>query len=171
MERFLIASTVRAVVGQRLVRRLCLECREVYAPDATTFKQVANIFGTDSPAVIKQIHQLEEQALKDGIGKNPPATGKNSKKPSTETLATSETKINQLWKAHEDGCNACGRTGYKGRIGIYEVLGSTSEIQKLIVSNATSDIIQNEAVSNGMITMQLDGLIKALRGQTTIKRY
>jgi len=88
---------------------------------------------------------------------------------STETLATSETKINQLWKAHEDGCNACGRTGYKGRIGIYEVLGSTSEIQKLIVSNATSDIIQNEAVSNGMITMQLDGLIKALRGQTTIE--
>jgi type II secretory ATPase GspE/PulE/Tfp pilus assembly ATPase PilB-like protein len=54
-------------------------------------------------------------------------------------------------------------------MGIYEVLDNSSEIQKLIVGNATSEVIQNQAMKEGMITMQLDGFIKALRGQTTIE--
>jgi type IV pilus assembly protein PilB len=74
-----------------------------------------------------------------------------------------------LWKAHQDGCENCNNTGYRGRIGIYEVLDNTSDIQKLIVTNDTSDNIQNAAIQNGMVTMQTDGLIKALRGWTTIE--
>ena len=54
-------------------------------------------------------------------------------------------------------------------MGIYEVLGNSTEVQKLIVSNATSDVIQAQAVKEGMVIMQLDGFIKALRGQTTIE--
>ena len=168
IEPFLIASTVRAVVGQRLVRRLCLDCREVYTPDATTMKQISTTFGIDSPSVMKQVHEMEEKAREVGVGRNVP-NAKSRKQPSTDGLATSETRINQLWKASEDGCNTCGHTGYKGRVGIYEVLGNNSTIQKLIVSNATSDVIQEEAIKNGMITMEVDGFIKALRGQTTIE--
>lgn len=165
IEPFLIASTVRAVVGQRLVRRLCVDCRESVTPDAPSLKQIAEIFGTDTTPMMKHIHQLESLALQGGIGKTNTGKGKDS----TEALSTSETKITRIWKANDGGCESCGHTGYKGRMGIYEVLANSQNIQKLIVSNATSEIIQEESVKEGMVTMQLDGFIKALRGQTTIE--
>lgn len=165
IEPFLIASTVRAVVGQRLVRRLCPDCKESTTPDAPTLKQLASIFGTDDTSTMKQIHALEQQALEGGVGKT--SAGK-SKTDSTE-LSTTETKINKIYKAHDGGCDACNHVGYKGRMGIYEVLGNTEDIQKLIVSNATSDVIEQQAIKEGMVTMQIDGFIKALRGQTTIE--
>ncbi len=165
IEPFLIASTVRAVVGQRLVRRLCVECREEYEPVAATLKQIDGIFSTGDSAVMKHIHELEESALAGGIGKG---TGAKTDK-SAIPLGTTETAIKKLWKAHEGGCSACNHTGYKGRIGIYEVLSNSQEIQKLIVANATSDQIQQQAMKEGMTTMQFDGFIKALRGQTSIE--
>ena len=54
-------------------------------------------------------------------------------------------------------------------MGIYEVLRNTDEVQQLIVSNATSEKLQVQAIADGMLTMQFDGLIKALRGQTSIE--
>ncbi len=67
------------------------------------------------------------------------------------------------------GCADCGMNGYQGRMGIYEVLEVNEEISKMIVSHATSDDIQLAAVRDSMLTMQQDGFIKALRGQTTIE--
>lgn len=166
VEPFLIASTVRAVIGQRLVRRLCVDCRESYAPDEATLKQVAEIFHTDDPETMKHVHKLEEVALAAGIGKANPS--KKSKE-TTSDLATTDAKIVKLWKAHDGGCDSCNHTGYKGRMGIYEVLENNSDIQKLIVSNSTSENIQQEAIRAGMVTMQTDGFIKALRGQTSIE--
>lgn len=165
IEPFLIASTVRAVVGQRLVRKLCVDCREEYTPDATTLKQITETFSINNEATMKYIHGLEEQALEGGIGKS--NTGKS--KANTEKLSTSASKIERLFKAHEDGCDACNHTGYRGRVGIYEVLGNSVEVQKLIVANATSDAIQEQAIKDGMVTMQLDGFVKALRGQTSVE--
>ncbi len=165
IEPFLIASTVRAVVGQRLVRRLCVDCREEIAPDTATLKQIAEIYGTGNTSIMKHIHELEEQALAGGIGK----VSSGKAKLDTSTLSTTDSKITRIFKAHEDGCDTCGHSGYKGRMGIYEVLDNSSDLQKLIVSNATSDVIQNQAIKEGMVTMQLDGFIKALRGQTTIE--
>jgi type II secretory ATPase GspE/PulE/Tfp pilus assembly ATPase PilB-like protein len=161
----LIASTVRAVVGQRLVRRLCVDCREEVAPDAATLKQIAEIFGTDDSGVMKRIHQLEEQALAGGIGKA--NTGKSQA--DTGKLSTTDTKITRLFKVHDGGCESCGHIGYKGRMGIYEVLDNSQEIQKLIIANGTSDQIQQQAIKEGMVTMQFDGFIKALRGSTTVE--
>jgi type II secretory ATPase GspE/PulE/Tfp pilus assembly ATPase PilB-like protein len=54
-------------------------------------------------------------------------------------------------------------------MGIYEVLANTVEVQKLITANATSNTIQDQAIADGMVTMQVDGLIKALRGQTSVE--
>lgn len=166
IEPFLIASTVRAVVGQRLVRRLCSDCRERYAPEQPILKQVSTVFHIDSDAAMKTIHQLEVSALEGGIGKN--ASGK-AQKTSTEDLSTDEKSIKFLWRPKEGGCDACGHTGYRGRMGIYEVLDNSSDIQKLIVGNATSEVLQQQAIKDGMITMQLDGFIKALRGQTSVE--
>lgn len=166
IEPFLIASTVRAIVGQRLVRRLCIDCREAYAPDEAALKQIDKTFKTSEAAQLKYIHDLEKQALAGGIGK---PTGGKPAKTSTADLSTSETKITRLYKPHDNGCNACNHTGYKGRIGIYEVLGSSEAVQHMIVGSSTSDEIQRQAISEGMITMQLDGFIKALRGQTSVE--
>lgn len=165
IEPFLIASTVRAVVGQRLVRRLCVDCREEIVPDAAVLQQIADIYDTNTATTMRRIHDLEKQALDGGIGR----ASDGKAKVDTTKLSTTESKIARLFKAHEDGCDSCGHSGYKGRMGIYEVLENSSSVQRLIVGNATSEVIQTEAIKSGMITMQLDGFIKALRGQTTIE--
>ncbi len=165
VEPFLIASTIRAVVGQRLVRRLCIDCRQPYKPDSEELKKLIDIFNIGDSKTMANIHDLEKQAHEGGVGK----TSEDRKaKTSVNDLATTETGIKQLWKPAKDGCDVCGHTGYKGRVGIYEVLANNPDIEKLIISNGTSDQIQNEAIKNGMVTMQLDGFIKALRGQTSV---
>lgn len=166
IEPFLIASTVRIVIGQRLVRRLCTDCRETYAPDAVVLEKLLKVFQIKSAESLKQLHELEKSALATGVGAtNPSKTNKHD----AAELGTSPSGIIKLWRPHEDGCNTCNRTGYRGRMGIYEVLRNTEPIQQLIVSNATSEKLQTQAIQDGMLTMQLDGLIKALRGQTSIE--
>lgn len=161
IEPFLIASTVRAVVGQRLVRRLCPECREPVEPSAEELKRLAEVFSIDENGM-KSIHHLEQKALEGGIGKT---NGKGG----TNELSTTDSKISRIWRAHEGGCANCNKTGYKGRIGIYEVLHNSEDVQKLIVANSTSEVIQQQAVKEGMVVMRVDGFIKALRGQTSIE--
>lgn len=153
VEPFLIAATVRAMIGQRLVRRLCEACKQPYKPDGQELK----LFGITGRAQIGRLHELERQALKEGIGtKNP-------------ELATKSNSVIKLWRANGKGCEGCDHTGYKGRTGIYEVLPISQTVQRLLVSHATSVAIQDQAVKEGMVTMQIDGLIKALRGQTSIE--
>ncbi|HJQ09374.1 MAG TPA: GspE/PulE family protein [Candidatus Saccharimonadales bacterium] len=166
IEPFLIASTVRIVVGQRLVRRLCIECREQFVPDNAQLERLYHSFGLDGKTSLKQINALEVQALENGIGKS---SGAGAKAKVENGLSTTASTIQRLWRAHDGGCNVCNHTGYKGRIGVYEILRTSSEIQKLIVANGTSDAMQDVAIKEGMLTMQADGLIKALRGETTIE--
>ncbi|MGB4966975.1 MAG: GspE/PulE family protein [Candidatus Saccharimonadales bacterium] len=166
IEPFLIASTVRIVIGQRLVRRLCPDCREVRDPTEKELAQIGKVFGLKDSATLQRLHQLEKQALEGGIGAT---NSSKTNKADTSALSTGEKSINKLWKAHDEGCDSCGHTGYRGRMGIYEVLTNTDRIQQLIVSSATSEKIQTIAIQEGMLTMQVDGLVKALRGQTTIE--
>jgi len=161
VEPFLIASTVRVVIAQRLVRRLCVDCRKAVAPDAATVKQLEKSFRLDDNGGIKRIHELEMLAAHDGIGKT---TEKGE-----PDISTSASGITRLWQANDDGCDNCNHSGYKGRVGIYETLNNSSEVQKMIVGGSTSENIETAAIQEGMITMQLDGLVKSLRGQTTIE--
>jgi type IV pilus assembly protein PilB len=161
IEPFLIASTVRAVIGQRLVRRLCVVCRERYEPDKPQLDGLTKMFHLDDPKEITRYHELEKQALDGGVGKSEDETGNE--------LSTTDKTILHLWRAHKGGCDACSHNGYKGRIGIYEALGNSEDIQTMIVENSTSEKIQQQAMAEGMITMQIDGFIKALRGLTAIE--
>lgn len=165
IEPFLIASTVRAVVGQRLVRKLCVDCREQYKPDAAALKEIDTLFGTGAPAVMKHIHELEESALGGGIG----ASSSGKSKVDTAKLSTADSKITTLYRPKDGGCSSCSNTGYRGRMGIYEVLSGSTDIQQQIISGNTSEQIQDTAIKQGMVTMQLDGFIKALRGQTSVE--
>ncbi len=156
IEPFLIASTVKAVVGQRLVRRLCMTCRLQYTPQDNEIEEVIKLFNLTEGQNFEHIHQLEQQAMEQHVGGDTP-------------MSTTGSTITQLWKANPEGCDECNRTGYKGRIGIYEVLGVSIPIQKMITANATSNQIQDQAISEGMVTMQADGLVKVLRGNTALE--
>ena len=70
---------------------------------------------------------------------------------------------------HGVGCIKCGNLGYKGRLGLYETIPMTPEIQKLIqTENVTDNEIENEAIKNGMLNMTQDGILKALNGDTSL---
>ena len=155
IEPFLIASTVKAVIGQRLVRRLCMNCRQEYTPSEEEIKYIAEMFKINTES-IKKIHNLEDQAFEDKIGGDTP-------------MGSTDLGIERLWRPNPEGCDECGHNGFKGRVGIYEVLGISIPIQKMITANATSNDIQDQAISEGMVTMQMDGLIKSLRGITTVE--
>lgn len=156
IEPFLIASTIRAIVGQRLVRRLCTTCRVSYQVDDKQMTALRDSFSLDETA-LKHLHELEVEAASEHVGDE------------NTTINSSDTAINSLWKASEEGCDDCHQTGFRGRVGIYEVLANSIPIQKLIVSNATSNQIQDQAIVEGMNTMQTDGIVKALRGVTTVE--
>ncbi len=158
IEPFLIASTARAIVGQRLVRKLCMNCRVAYEPTADDIKEITDAFHLNDSASMAHLHELEKTAASQGIGES-----------IGDDFGSTETTIKKLYRAAENGCDQCNKTGYKGRLGIYEVLNNTSAIQKLIVGNATSENIQDQAIRDGMDTMQVDGLIKTLRAETSVE--
>src|SRR3989338_8116010 len=111
IEPFLIASTVRAVIGQRLVRRLCPQCRERYEADTKSLEGLGEIFNFNDTAVMSRLNQLEKEAQAGGIGVD--------KDGRPDELASTAKGITRLWRAHEGGCEACNHNGFKGRIGIY----------------------------------------------------
>ena len=156
VEPFLIASTVKLAIGQRLVRRLNPETRVSYTPTPDELKSIMTSFGLSYENDMMQIHNLEKQAKADGIGGDLP-------------LSTDGKTINILWKADEKDDSPGSIGGYKGRKGIYEALNNATSIQRLITANATSEQINDQALKNGMISMTLDGFIKCLRGETTVE--
>jgi type IV pilus assembly protein PilB len=147
IEPFLIASVVRAVIGQRLVRRLVVDESEAFEPSADEKKEIERNFDIKSEAEWARIMKLINEA-QEAFGK--PVTPKL-----TLYRPKKELPLNS--------------TGYKGRMGVYEVLYNSNDIQKTIVANGTSDEIQALAMKEGMITMQLDGFVKAAMGMTTIE--
>jgi type II secretory ATPase GspE/PulE/Tfp pilus assembly ATPase PilB-like protein len=152
------------------VRRLCIDCRQPFTPDATLLKSLDKSFRISENGGFKRFHELEQQALQDGIGA--PMVDKEGKEKAGSKdggLSSSESAFTRLWKANDEGCDTCGHSGYKGRIGIYEVLNNSPEVQKMIVGNSTSENIEKAAIGENMLTMQLDGVIKVLRGLTTIE--
>jgi type IV pilus assembly protein PilB len=156
IEPFLIASTVKAVIGQRLVRRINPVTRQSYVPTEEEKQAIVRMFNLPAGQDFRYIHEMEKMAAAEGIGGDTP-------------LSTDEKGINTLWRPNPDDNDNDAHNGYKGRIGIYEALANTLAVQKLIMNHATSNQLATQAVADGMMTMQNDGLIKALRGETTIE--
>jgi len=155
IEPFLIASTIRAVVGQRLVRRINKESRISYQPTLEEQQMIIKLFNLLPGQDFRYIHELEKKAAAEGVGGDTP-------------LSTDENGIKRLWQADHNDNRDGTLNGYRGRIGIYETLNNSDAIQQLIISNATSNQIKDESIKEGMMTMQTDGLIKVLRGETTL---
>ena len=122
VEPFLVASPIRGVQAQRLVRKPCSRCAEPVAPPSYLADQLA--------------------AMPEGM-------------------------LGDQW-VRAVGCDACQQTGYRGRIGIYELVPMSSEMQDMIVAGATLNELKRFARSQGCRTLFQDGLIKASQGRTTL---
>ncbi len=147
VEPFLLASTINTVIGQRLVRKICQDCKK---PLEANEAQVASIKKTLEPV----------------LPKDKETQGSASKKLGYDSLPLGAQNAYTLYKA--DGCKNCVN-GFRGRIGIFEVIGMNSAIEQLLVRHATTSEIHAQAVKDGMITMKQDGYLKALAGITTLE--
>ena len=131
---YLLAPALNAMIGQRLIRRVCEQCKREIKLDDETDKRVLDL-----------LKQLREEDRK-------------------------EIDFNNLRFFDGGGCEACQGIGYKGRIGIYEVLTMNQEIEKLILASQASEYsLRDNAKKNGIITMAQDGLLKALDGITSVE--
>lgn len=153
---YLLASSTRVTVAQRLIRKLCQVCHERYQLSSEQSASVARSFGVQTAGSFKKVAQLEKAAQQAGLGEDPRA---NSKADS----------ITHLWKAKTEGCDACHHTGYNGRIALTEVLPMFETLQQALLSeNSTTVSLQALAVKEGFIPIGLDGLTKALRGLVSV---
>ncbi len=121
LEPYVIASALIGVVAQRLVRRLCHQCRRQYTPDADTLRAL----------------NLTEETAAHFVFYKPV------------------------------GCEDCNHTGYRGRMGIYEVMQVNDKVRRLIAQRAGEDMIRDAAIAAGMVTLGEDALAKVKSGLTS----
>jgi type II secretory ATPase GspE/PulE/Tfp pilus assembly ATPase PilB-like protein len=142
VQPFLIASTTNVVIAQRLVRKICMNCIQSYTLSKKAIDELKKTFNLD--AIFKI---LEAQGI----------------------IISSKVPIESLLFYKGKGCKQCNNTGYKGRIGIFEVLEITKDVSQMIVNKVSALDILKYAVSQGMLTMLQDGFIKAKNGMTSIE--
>lgn len=123
VEPFLISSTLEAVLGQRLLRSICPDCRSAYQPNESLLQE----------------------------------------------LDLSPREIGQRHFSYGKGCEKCNQTGYRGRIGIYELMKISDPIRHLINERAPSVVLKQKAVELGMVTLRQDGVRSIFAGHTTIE--
>jgi type IV pilus assembly protein PilB len=126
VEPFLTGSAVSAVLAQRLARKLCPHCCEMYSPSA-------------------------EELLRNRV--------------SPEVAAASDGAAFY----RKRGCPRCGHTGYKGRIGVYQLMVMTEELESLAVGRASREELERSAIEQGMRTLWDDGLAKVAAGITSLE--
>ncbi len=135
VEPFLLASTLNVSMAQRLVRKICIACKEEYKAPEAMAQQIKDILKSKEGIVsVKEIADGDSITLYRG-----------------------------------KGCEVCGTTGYKGRVGVYEVMDISEAIVELMLNNKSSGEIERKAVEEGMVTLMQDGVMKTLEGLTTIE--
>ncbi|MFL5471465.1 MAG: type IV-A pilus assembly ATPase PilB [Gemmatimonadales bacterium] len=123
IEAFNVASAVNLVVAQRLIRRICKDCKAEH----------------------------------------------NYTDPELAALGTNIESLRKLTFMKGTGCDTCSGTGYKGRAGLYEVMALSPELRRMILRGASVVEIRDQAVSEGMLTLRMDGMKKIERGITTLE--
>ena len=142
IEPFLLASTLSLVVAQRLVRRICTSCRESYAPDGSLARVLQAKGDIDKTIAVLQA----EGALPKG--ENPLASVR-------------------LFRGK--GCHQCSGTGFRGRLGIFEMFEIDGQIKEMIMDRRDATSMRHSALENGMKSLLQDGLAKAFFGETTLE--
>lgn len=139
---FLIATTVNMIIAQRLVRKICPNCIQSYNLDSQTVAEL------EKQLNIPDILQAMERE---------------------KSIMNAKKGLSSLLFYRGKGCKQCNSTGYKGRIGIYEILENNEEMSSLILKNASADSIRQYSKERGALSIIEDGFIKAKNGVTTIE--
>lgn len=157
LEPFNVASALNVILAQRLVRRICSKCKIKYEPEDA---ELAGAKVTRD-STMRDL-RFTERALADAK-----ARATKEAAPHLEHLCL-DTRVGDLpfFKGH--GCDACNGSGLRGRQGLYEVMFMTNHLKKLVVQNADSQVLRDEAISEGMLTLRMDGWLKVLKGLTTM---
>jgi type IV pilus assembly protein PilB len=136
---FLLPASMNAIIAQRLVRRLCPHCKKAVPAEKLDPKVQATVKKAISRTDKKElVSRVPAEALQNPAFYEPV------------------------------GCEACGNTGYSGRVGIYEILEIGPEIKRLIIEGASGVQINETAIDTGMISLEQDGIMKALCGATSL---
>ncbi len=133
VEPFLITSSVHTVIGQRLARKICADCKEK-----------VTLAAEEKAEIMEEVRRM----------------------PKEQQAALHEADLTFY---RGKGCDVCGGKGYKGRVGIFEVLDVTEGIRDLVLKRSSGAVITEQAVAAGMVTMTQDGILKALKGMTTLE--
>lgn len=139
---FLVATTTNVIIAQRLVRKICPNCIQSYKLDKQTTEELK--------------HQLDLENIMHTLEKK-------------KIITDAKSGIESLLFYRGKGCKQCSNSGYKGRIGIYEVLEITEEMSELILKKASPAELKKQAEKQEMLTVVEDGFIKAKNGITTIE--
>jgi general secretion pathway protein E len=142
IEPFLVTSSLMGVLAQRLVRRLCIACRETYRP---------------TKAELERLH-IPPEAFYAGQFKI-----------ATYITKAPPPPPGMLYRQHEGGCSVCGQRGYAGRSAIYELLLITDAVRELSLRKSDAATLKKAALATGMRTLRTDGAGKVLAGITSIE--
>ncbi|MBI2633945.1 MAG: Flp pilus assembly complex ATPase component TadA [Parcubacteria group bacterium] len=130
VQPFLLPATLNLMISQRLVRRLCPDCKKKVKVEAEELEKVID----------EALHTLPEKA-KHSLRHEKPYT---------------------IYEPQ--GCPTCNNKGTLGRVGVYEILRMTPELEKIILSGVSESTLREEAIRQGMVTMHQEGVLKALEG-------
>ncbi len=141
----LMASTFVAIIGQRLVRKICPNCKEVTMPDDSLLQLVGLSRNRQEDRSTFEVFRQTDRQI--------PALSRDRQ---------------EMTFYHGKGCTRCFQTGYRGRIGIFEILAISPAIAQMIGQRSPAQSIVQKAREEGMITMMEDGVEKAGQGVTTL---
>jgi type II secretory ATPase GspE/PulE/Tfp pilus assembly ATPase PilB-like protein len=154
MDPFNFADALLGILAQRLAKRLCGDCKEAYTPDASELKSMLNEYCLE----LKNTSTWK---------KDPDAAYKGIYQEWVKHYANDKGQFT-LYRAK--GCDKCGGTGYKGRVGLHELLEGTDAIKKNIQEHARVAEMFATALEDGMRTLKMDGIEKVLQGITDMKQ-
>lgn len=140
MDPFNFADALLGILAQRLAKSFCPKCKEAYEPDAAELESLAAEFVENTDREASEVLQQWQQQHAD--------------------------QKFTLYKAK--GCKSCNNTGYRGRVGLYELMTVTPEIKRMIQKRALVSEITQQALASGMYTLKQDGINKVLSGSTDI---
>src|SRR5690349_3181099 len=159
LEPFNVASALNLVLAQRLVRRVCPQCKVKYAPDDAEINGAKVTRGTT----------LRDMKFTDMALNDAKTRASDAAKPFMDGI-TLDTKMEDIPVFRGKGCEQCEGSGLRGRQGLYEVLNLTPRVRKLIMQSAGAAEIQKAAIEEGMLTLRMDGWLKVLKGITTLEQ-
>ena len=154
MDPFNFGDALLGILAQRLGKRLCKECKQPYQPDAAELDHL--------------LDEYCEELRNTDAWKADPAAGKEAIR---QEWLTNFSKDGKFTLYHPKGCSVCSDTGYKGRVGLHEMLVATDEVKRLIQEKARVAQLLAEALNSaGMRTLKMDGIEKVMQGVTDMKQ-